>query len=238
MKTNIQKFVLAALVFAFFSCKKNEGKVEIHLISKQINSLDEENNLRDYTPEEKKKAKNMLTFKLINKTDQIQLLLLDPYYMLVGNLEIQIKDTTGKQHEIHPSIIDYVLTEEYMSHAECVMHQYEQILKKYEGRGIKNIAAYQEYNEHSVVLYPGEERTFKAIVYLPLLSADNGSFAGGNLSFKKLNAGDSLRLAYKADTEKYKKALPDWELKELKKRNINFYADTIYSGYIPLRIVK
>lgn len=239
MKTIIQKSVLSSLLIIFFGCQKQkEGKVEIHLISTEVHSLDKESNGNRFTEEEKEKSKNTITFKLVNNTGKKQLLIFNPYDSGFSNLMPEVKDKKGNINKWFPGIVDYFDDSEFRAYKDCEFSVSMEEYKRYENLGIKNIPNYIDYRENQIILYPGEERTFKTVIYLPDLSASVNRFASGKSSFRGIKEGDSLYLKYSTYVPRYKNALPDWELKELNEKGIHFYADTIQSNAIPIKLIK
>lgn len=229
--------ILAALIFC--GCKKEEGKVEIQILNKEVHSLDKEFKGDFYfTNEEIKKSQNIIRFKLINNTDYKQILVFNPFDSALSNLMPEVKGANGEIKKYSPGIRDFFNDPEYIAYSNCMLNTWEDITVNYKNMGIKEVDIYMDYRQNNILLYPGEERIIETIIYLPLLSAYYNRFASGSIKFYGIKEYDLFCLTYKTYPLRYKRSLPDWELKQLNDKNILFYDDTIRSNYIPIKLIK
>lgn len=239
MKTSWLKLIALLVIMICYGCQKeNKGKVEIYILTKDVHCLDIDGKSSYLTDDEKNKSLNKVRFKIVNNTDKVQLLVFNPYDSGFSDLMPEIKGRNGKINKYFPGIADHFDDPDAMAYSDCILTVLQDKFKLYENSGSKNIPVYIYYKENQVLLQPGEERTFQTPIYLPVLSTYVNRFTIGRTRFNGVKNGDSLYLKYSTYVPRHKNALPDWELKELNAKGINFYADTIKSNAIPIRIIK
>lgn len=239
MRTYLLRILPLLATLIFYGCKKEEGKVEIQILNKEVHSLDKDFKGGFYlTDEETKKSQNIIRFKLINNTDHKQILVFNPFDSALSNLMPELKGANGKIKKYSPGIRDFFDDPDYTSYFNCKFSTWEDITVNYKNIGIKEVDIYMDYRHNNILLYPGEERIIETIIYLPLLSTYYNRFASGSTKFYGIKEDDLFCLTYNTNPLRYKRSLPDWELKQLNDKGIHFYNDTIKSNYIPIRLIK
>lgn len=234
------KKILIISLLIFISCKSTikQESVDINILNSEINSLNKKdlNYNFSYNIKEKSIAKNTIKFELLNNTNKKQLIIFDPYSEPLKNLNLQIKDKYKHEKKCYSIIVD-ITDNQQGDYLDCHFLMEESELQKYENSGSSDIFTYVDYLKNSYILQPGEKRLFQLDVYLPLVSDGTNNYDGtGIVTCKNIVEGDSFNLKYSLDVRKYQNSLPKWELDELKRQKIEFYADTIFSNPVPIKI--
>jgi len=239
MKKRQLNRVMLMIAIICAGCQKSEpGRVEIYLLSKELHCRDTDGKSSYQTDEEIGRSRNVIQFKIVNNTNKIQLLLFNPYDIGMGNLMPEMKHSNGMVNKYFPGIVEHFDDPDANAYHDCRLTVMKDEFKLYENLGIKNIPVYIDYRASQILLYPGEERSFSTAIYLPVLTAYYNRYTNGRARFNGIKDGDSLYLRYAAYVPRYKNALPDWEMNDLKAKGVSFFADTIKSNAIAVKLIK
>ncbi|WP_116788030.1 hypothetical protein [Flavobacterium psychrotrophum] len=133
----------------------------------------------------------------------------------------------------NPGIIDS-FSESYSR--DCESSQMINRINEYEKLGITPRYSQEVYNylHNSVTIYPGEKRTFKSIVMLPIV-LERKEGGGGIINYSDLNNSNTFELNYSCNAKRLKSELPKYILDELEYNKIEIFDGQIRSNKIPLK---
>lgn len=240
-------FVLLSL-FTLCSCLKNEEAV-IKLNNDVVYFADVplgNSNMRYYASDSvRNKSVTVVSYTLSNPTNKKLLFVIDTkdffcYYgepVARGILGFRIKDKNGSIVKDSPSITDFTDSGDDRYHAKIILH--EQELKWQRQALLGTSPQLDSYIDNSFVLHPGETKTFKAIVSLPIvLETDPVLLHGGAAAFYNLKDGYTFQVFYQCKAKALKESLPKYLKDELAENEIEIYNGTLYSNPAILKLKK
>lgn len=154
-----------------------------------------------------------------------------------GILGFTIKDKNGSIVKDSPSITDFTDSGNDRYHNK-IMHR-EQQLKWQKQALLGTSPQLDSYIDNSFVLHPGETKTFKVLVSLPIvLETDPVLLHGGGATFYNLKDGYTFQVFYKCRANELKDSLPNYLKEELAENEIEIYDGTLYSNPAVLKLKK
>ena len=193
----------------------------------------------------RRNATSIITYTISNSTDKKYLLVFDTEFPepMFSDAKDHIRAFVGYSifsdknllKKFNPGNIDD------FSPSDCIDCQHYLMINRineYEKLGITKQYSLHVYNylHNSVTIYPGEKKTFKSKVMLPVvLEAKEGG--GGIISYSNLSDSDTFQLLYNCNAKHLKSKLPKYILDELKYNKIEIFDGQIISNKIPLKKV-
>lgn len=249
----MKKEIYICIVFLLFSCNKKNSEsksVELEIINKEIIS----NNKSLVTKGEP--FKNLITYRLTNKSDEKLFFILDEDILESGiqftDKEMSEPNFFGKKGKLLYNIftdknvkpINAIINSDNFENGniDCLydIQKIKQIRTKITELDIKVFEGDFNFSNsirnNSFVLYPKQSKYFKTVLYLPK-QIDLTSNVSSEIKFN-YNEKYNFNLIYTFDGELIKKGLPNYKLKELKENNIKIFNGKILSNKIPVKFVK
>jgi len=244
----MKKKIALLSLFTLCSCLKNKDAV-IKLNNDVVYFVDmplDNKNMRSYASDSvRNKSLTVVSYTLSNPTNKKLLFVIDTkdffsYYgepLARGILGFTIKDKNGSIVKDSPSITDFIDSSNDRYHAKIVLH--EQELKWQRNALLGTSPQLDSYIDNSFVLHPGETKTFKAIVSLPIvLETDSILLHGGAAAFYNLKDGYTFQVFYKCKANELKESLPNYLKEELAENEIEIYDGILYSNPAVLKLKK
>jgi len=244
----MHKFIALLLLLSLCSCIKEQDAV-LKLNNKEVYFVDiplGNTNIRSYANDLlRKKSFNVISYTLSNPTNKKLLFVIDindffSYYgepVSRGILGFTIKDKNSSVVKDSPSITHFINNNHDRYHDEVVQHELE--LKRQRQSLLGTSESIDNYINKSVVLHPGETKTYKAIVSLPIvLELDPILRNGAAASFNTLKDGYTFQVFYQCRGNKLKESLPNYLKNELAENEIEIFDGTLYSNPAILKLKK
>jgi hypothetical protein len=119
---------------------------------------------------------------------------------------------------------------------------YTDSIKKntYKSLGVtsNNISYVDNYIKHSFILHPKERKTFKIILYLPMIKEINSKTGDLPVFYKDLNETQTFELFYSCEGVELERVLPQYLLDDIKANDVEIYSGVLESNYVPLKLKK
>lgn len=239
------RITLVQCLLLIVGCSKGEVTLEIE--NTEVFFLDSlaDNYWLQYKDEsERKKAQNIITYRLTNTTEKKLLFVFDqlnpepsigisPDTQHYGYIGFTIKDKDRKIKMPDATMVTSVKTGDLF---DCQLHELEKRRDLYGSLGIASgVNDFNNFIHNAVIINPGETRTFKAIVYLPLLWERDKRTESGNLSYRHLVEGDKFQLFYYCKAANLKWSLPKYIRDDLAKNNIEIFDGKLEAVAIKLK---
>lgn len=239
------KYLILSFVIALClaSCKES-GEVKLELTNKQIFYTDIDPTGGEYSDESLKKSQNILNYTLTNTTGKKLLFVFEPqelsssigispttqYYGYIG-FTITDKNDSIKQVRLH-----LPLWTEMSDLFECDLYLLQKKREKYVKLGVKpqHIEIVDKFINHSIVVYPGETRTFQAVLHLPIVQQTDRRLQHGGSYYPKLDKDDTLKLFYYCKAKELKNSLPVYLQEELVKNGIEIFDGELSANPVKL----
>ena len=243
----MHKFIAFLLLLSLCSCIKEQDAV-LKLNNSKVYFVDMpsgNSDIRSYSNDSlRKKSSTVISYTLSNPTDKKLLFVIDrddfyPYPTSPDGrnvLGFKIKDKNGNVVKDNPSITDYVNTSEDHYHINVELHKVE--LKRQRQTLLETTNEIDNYINNSVIIYPGETRTFKVIVSLPIFLEHDHILRNGGAAWLNLKEGYSFQLFYKRNAKELKSILPKYLKDELAENEIEIYNGILYSNPATLVLKK
>jgi hypothetical protein len=228
-------------------CEKKEQKVSLTVENKQIFYVDSSETIsfNSYKDDNiRSKATNVITYSITNPTNKKLLFVIDreviePMYFETYYRPVYVGFYITNQNndfvKFTPGIYDNFDEDQTV---DCKLYSEINRINNYEKLGITNSYSIEvdNYLRNSVTIYPGETRTFKSVVMLPIvLETDESGWGGGIIRYKHLNDTDNFQLFYNLHADQFKKSLPEYILNELQHNEIDIYDGKLISNKVPLK---
>jgi len=242
-------FILSCLLT--LGCSKKEKTLTITVVNpyiKYLDTLQTDKTIAHYKDEKaRSKATNVITFTVSNPTDKKYLLVLntdspEPAYSPDFDLKspaisYRILDKKNEMKRYSPGIADSFSTDSCL---DCGFDSFVRQMEGYKQLGITKNYSSEIYNylHNAVTIYPGEKRTFKSIVKLPIVLEPLKKTGGGIIRYKDLENTDSFELVYGCKAAYLKDELPKYMLDELEYNKIEIFDGEIRSNKVKLRKVE
>ncbi|WP_294732526.1 hypothetical protein [uncultured Flavobacterium sp.] len=193
---------------------------------------------------ERDNSSNIVTVELTNESNRKYLLMIDKSFIFpesslnsdMRSLNFLISNNDRSYISIYNPITSF---EKGLSGIyELKIYNDSLIRNKYKKMDIPNRNFHQvfDYEKNSIVIYPGETKTFKYVVNLPIIREMSWKRDQGVIAYKNLKEGQKFKIAYSCKASKLKRILPDYILKELKENDIEIFDGIIESNEIPLKL--
>lgn len=234
-------------LIAIVGCNTTENKLQLTVVNEYIKYVDTSHTAQYMYKNDtiRKKATNIITYTITNPTDKKYLLVFDREFpepmfsdkndyvrAFIGYSIFSDKNVFKKYS---PGIIDS-FSESYSR--DCQYSQMMNRINEYEKLGVTSQYSQEVYDYlyNSVTIYPGEKRTFKSIVMLPIV-LERKEGGGGIIDYSDLNNSNTFELNYSCNAKRLKSELPKYILDELEYNNIEIFDGQIRSNKIPLKKV-
>ena len=244
----MHKFIALLLLLSLCSCLKEQDAV-LKLNNKEVYFVDissQSSDMRSYSTDSlRNKSVTVISYTLSNPTNKKLLFVIDAndffsYYgesVSRGILGFTIKDKNGIIIKHSPSVIDYANNSEDHYQVNIKLHEME--LKWQKQALLGTSPQIDNYIDNSVVLHPGETKTYKAIVSLPIvLEHDRILLNGSAAAFNDLKEGYTFQVFYKCNAKDLKNILPKYLKDELAENEIEIFDGTLYSNPAVLKLKK
>lgn len=233
------------LLIAIIGCQKPKENVSIFIENSHINFIDKSGtSIYNYkNDDERKNSSNILSVKITNESNKKYLLIIDEnvifpelsLYQDTRNLNFLISNKDNSYITFYHPITDFnkALSGIY----EIERYNDSLAKKKYEKLGVsrKNFRQVLNYENNSIIIYPGETRTLKYIINLPIIREMSWKRDYSVIAYESLQEGQKFKVAYSCNATNLKKVLPEYILNELKENNIEIFDGIIQSNEIPLK---
>jgi len=243
----MHKFIAFLLLLSLCSCLKEQDAV-LKLNNREVYFVDislGDTNMRYYANDLlRKKSFNVISYTLSNPTNKKLLFVIDTndffsYYgepVSRGILGFTINDKNGSIVKDSPSITHFIDNDDRYHH-EVAQHELE--LKWQRQALLGTSPQIDNYIDNSVVLHPGETKTYKAILSLPIvLEHDRILRNGSAAAFNDLKEGYTFQVFYKCNAKALKNILPKYLKNELAENEIEIFDGTLYSNPAVLKLKK
>lgn len=241
LKTSVVVFSLIIGLISTQSCQK-DSEVKLEVINKEIYFVPIVEGQFQYKDEkERKKAANIITYNLKNTTNKKLLFVfnkmelnpsdnpISPTTHDFGYMGFYIKKQTDSIKRFNFSLShfpggcdDYNLSSEELKR------------KNYTILGARDIKNTDNFINNSIIIYPGETRTFKAIIHLSLISERDERIRTSPV-FYHLDETDTFQLFYFCKAKAMKNSLPEYLQNDLEKNNIEIFDGKLTANPVKLR---
>lgn len=244
-------YYLINLLFVLISCKgKNiENEVKLEILNKEIyfnnDYINNSSTNQVYKNNfDRKKATNILTWKLTNYSNKNYLFIIndddffeDPFLSYNYN-HIEITDINNIKRNGGNSDISWIQDKPKIgSLFDCV--EYNDSIRKsnYQLKGVKlkNYDLQLDYIKNSFILHPNESKTFKSIIRLPILKEIEPKTLSSQIVVNSISEKDKLNLIYEWDSIKIIKGLQDYQIKELRENKVEIFNGILKSNKVQLQ---
>ncbi len=239
---------ISILCVLLFSCKKETNDVKLEILNKELyfnnKYVNNHSSNQSYkSNDDKEKATNILTWKLTNSSSENYLFIIDeddffedPFF----GYDYKHIEITDKNNKKRNGGVSYILWSEGNSNVgsmfDCLYYN-DSIRKlnyKLKGGELKNYSIQSDYIKNSFVLHPGESKTFKSVIRLPILKEIEPITASGQINVSSISEGDKFNIVYKWNSIKIEKSLQDYQIEELKKNKVIIYNGILRSNKVKL----
>jgi hypothetical protein len=201
--------------------------------------------MRSYSTDSlRNKSVTVISYTLSNPTDEKLLFVinLEDFYPYPASAEgrdvlgVIIKDKSGNVVKDNPSITDYNNTNEDHYYVNVKQRELELKLRAQALLGSSDLI--DNYINNSIILHPGETKTFRVLVSLPIFLEHDGILRNGGAAWLNVKEGYTFQLFYKCNAKELKGSLPKYLRDELEQNDIETYNGTLYSKLAELSLKK
>lgn len=241
-------FVLPCILIA--GCNQKVETLQLTVVNqyvKYVDTLQTDEFILSYKDEKaRSKATNVVTYTISNPTDRKYLLVFntdspEPVYSNDFNhtrpfIAYRILNSKNKMKSYTPGIADSFSNDVC---SDCGGDFLLRQMEEYKKLGITKdySPVVYDYLHNAVTIYPGEKRTFKSIVKLPVV-LEPGKTGGGIIRYKNLENTDTFQLVYGCKSAHLKAELPKYILEELDYNKIEIFDGEIRSNKVKLKKVE
>jgi hypothetical protein len=242
------------------SAKPEQSNLELILLNNEVHYVDIDSvtliNVRgDYSKEEIKNARNIISYKIINHSNKDQLLAFNPDE-LTRTATAALGEKDAKKLSSF-GFINYAIKEngqEIGTHSRTPGRPNKSMLKYFYYKvAVDSIdetkfrlthptadyRLYKNYVANSFILHPGESKTFKVVLTLPIVIEMHNPYSD-IYEFKYLYKDKKydFGLFFSQDSLEVKRLLEPYELDDLKNNKVSIFNGRLISNEIPLKMVK
>lgn len=244
---NPTRLTIIALAFTLLGCK-NTSEVKLEMVNKEIYFLDSvADNRRMYFKDkaEKKRAQNIVSYRLTNTTDKKLLFVfnkieiqpstvISPTTFYYGYIGFTIHDKNKKVRKFYPVM---PMSDKMAPLYGCKFHELYKKRSIYANLGVTEdkVQDFDNFLNNSIVIYPGETRTFKGLFYLPIITERDSLTEEGSLSYYDLDESDSFELFYYCKAGALKNSLPQYVKDDLDSNNIEIFDGELKASPVKLK---
>lgn len=257
-------FLLSLLIF--FNCTSKKSEVKLELLNDEVHYVNLDsltlNNVRgDYLENEKKLAKNIITFKITNNTDKKYLFTINPNNLInfsfnsigvksknelkdnsSGFIYFDLKDNKGKA--IFSKVGSNYKPKMGQEKALMLLKN-KNLIRKVEEKKFNELGnkvdyiIYNNFIDKSFVLSSGDSKTIKILLYLPIITETNNELDNffEILYLDKLKKY-SFKLLFFNDKSVVEGLLQDYQKKELKENGVEIFHGKLVSNEVPVKMVR
>jgi len=249
MKTIFEYWICILFILAIVGCH-NSGEETLQLTVanqyiKYVDTTQTDTYLSSYNNDMvRRKAINIITYTISNPTDKKYLLVFDTespepafsedYNNLRSLIGYRIINNKNKIKKCNPGI--FCGGPDLLDCRDCILRNR---MDEYNKLGITTGYSLQldNYIHNAVTIYPGEKRTFKSVIMLPIVLERN-EMGGGIMNYNNLTNSDKFELFYHCNALNLKAELPKYILDELEYNNIEIFDGLISASKVPLKVIK
>jgi len=243
----MHKCIALLLLLSLCSCIKEQDAVlklnnrEVYFAGMPSGNTD----MRSYSSDSlRDNSVTVISYTLSNPTDKKLLFVINPedFYPYRASadgrdvLGYTIKDKNGIVIKDNPSVTDYVNNSEDHYHINVKLHELELKRKRQYLLGTSELI--DNYINNSVVLHPGETKTFKVLVSLPIFLEHDRILRNGGAAWLNVKEGSTFQLFYKCNAKKLKWSLPKYLRDDLAENEVEIYNGMLYSNPAVLTLKK
>jgi len=226
-------------------CTENPG-LTLEVINKQLHYVAVENMQHKYKNEtERKKAANVVTYVLTNPSNKKVLFFFDKLDLLPEYAPVTSEKTYSgyigyyiwdKQNTVKKFSVASPMWAQRGELSGCKLHD---IAKRniYNAFGVEdqNTDLVDNFIRNSVIVNPGETRTFKALIHLPIVHESDSNTETPSIYYPDLQDTDTFQLFYYCNSSEVKKALPKYLLEELTHNEVEIFEGELRANAIKLK---
>lgn len=236
--------IAVGMMLITIACQK-KGEVTLQLHNKEIHYVVLEDMQRRYVNEERQRSETIMNYTLKNTTDKKLLFVFDkkelapslgisPDTSFYGYMGFTIADHTDKIRKF------WVISPLWAENGDlqgCELYQLQKMQNFYLKQGIesKDAQLIDDFINNSIVLYPGETRTFKTILSLPLIWEIDRRTETPLLRYYDLKETDNFQLFYFCKAAEMKSRLPKYLKDELDRNEIEIFDGKLEAAPIKLK---
>ncbi len=118
----------------------------------------------------------------------------------------------------------------------CKLHNIISKRNTYNAFGIKdqNVDIVDNFIQNSIIINPGEKRTFKVLINLPIIQEIDSTTETPPIYYR-LDDTDKLQLFYYCNRSEIEKAIPKYLLEELKYNEVEIFSGELRANSIKLK---
>jgi len=260
--SKIKIFTLMLIVVFLLSCSSNQlnnNDISLELITKEVHFVDIDSRMSelvryDYTNEEKILAKNIISYRLTNNSKKKLLFAFNPENVIrfhpidnqdtissysTGSIIYSITDENNQQ-VFSGGGVNHRISEYLNEFFDCRTSL--DSLNKLKFNQLHPKVDFQEYQTFlakSFVLNPNESKTFKFLIYLPIIEELHNPYDNA-YEYKILRPEKQyeFKLLYFQDSLKVKRLLEDYEKIDLKNNNNEIFHGSLTSNAVQLILKK
>jgi hypothetical protein len=193
--------------------------------------------MRSYSTDSlRNKSVTVISYTLSNPTDEKLLFVINledfyPYPASADGRDVLgfiIKDKSGNVVKDNPSITDYNNTSEDHYHVNVKQHELE--LKWRRQALLVSSDAIDNYIDNSIILHPGETKTFRVPLSLPIFLEHDGILRNHGAISLNIKECYTFQLFYKCNAKELKEVLPKYLRDELEQNEVEIYDGILYSN--------
>ncbi|MFH7012396.1 hypothetical protein ACHRV5_11015 [Flavobacterium sp. FlaQc-52] len=234
------------LFLTIMSCSTDKKVVTLRIENEQIYFVDSTNTVMNYnynSSESRSKSENIITYVISNETDKKLLFIIDKKIYpsvekeltISGSTYFVIKDKVGEIKKYNMPLVSF--DREVNSnkiYSDSIKNNY------YNKIGVenKNIDYVANLFENSIIIGPGERKTFKAIVNFPIISEINSKQGINPLYYRGLKDAENFQIYYSCNAKSLMSCLPKYVRNELNDNEVEIFEGIIESNEVPLKLVK
>lgn len=240
------KNISILLFLTIVSCSTDKKVVTLRIENEQIYFVDSTNTVMNYnynSSESRSKSENIITYVISNETDKKLLFIIDKKIYpsvekeltISGSAYFVIKDKVGETKKYNMPLVNF--DREVNSnkiYSDSIKNNY------YNKIGVenKNIDYVANLFENSIIIGPGERKTFKAIVNFPIISEINSKQGINPLYYSGLKDAENFQIYYSCNAKALMSCLPKYVRNELNNNEAEIFEGIIESNEVPLKLVK
>lgn len=239
----LRVFVITASMVIVGCKEKSEIKLEVknkllHYVSVGDHQLEYKNE------SEKKNAANVITYVLTNPSNKKALFFFNKLSLEPGYAPVTSNLYSGyigfyiwnKENVVKKFTLLMPLWVERGRLSGCELRNIISKRNTYNALGIKdqNVDIVDNFIQNSIILNPGEKRTFKALIHLPIIQ-EIDSITQIPPIYYRLEDTDKLQLFYYCNRSEIEKALPKYLLEELKYNEVEIFSGELRANSIKLK---
>lgn len=240
------RIYITAICLIMIGCAEN-SELKLEVKNKQLHYVSIEDMQHAYKNEaERKKAANVVTYVLTNPSNKKVLFFFDKVHLEPGYKPVSSKNLYSgymgfyiwnKENTVKKFSLSAPFWAERGELSGCDLYNIVSKRNTYNALGIedRNIDIVDNFIRNSIILNPGETRTFKVLIHLPIIQERDPRTETPPMYYQSLEDTDTFQLFYYCMGSKIKKALPKYLLEELKNNEVEIFEGELRSNATKLK---